>query len=107
MKALITGGSGAVGQYVVGEFASQGFDITILDVRPPAARGASVAFVECDLMDMQATLDTVRGYDVVVHLAAIPIPYHDPHDRVMAVNMVTCFNVLEAVRQNGIRRIVF
>ena len=44
---------------------------------------------------------------MVVHLAAIPNPYSDPPDRVLAVNTVTTFNVLEAIRRNGIPRIVY
>ena len=107
MKTLITGGAGAIGRYVVQEFVSHELCPTILDVSPPFKRDDGVDYVQCDLVDYQATLDAVRGYDVVVHLAAIPHPYNDPPDRVMAVNMVTTFNVLEAVRQNGIPRIVY
>jgi len=58
-------------------------------------------------MNLAATVDAMQGYDVVIHLAAVPHPHNDPPDRVMAVNMVTCFNALEAVHQNGIQRIVY
>ena len=107
MKTLITGGAGAIGPYVVQDLAAHGLSPTILDIRPPRKRSEGVDYVQCDLMDYPATLEAIQGYDVVVHLAAIPNPYHDPPDRVMAVNMVTTFNVLEAVRLNGIRRIVY
>ena len=107
MKMLVTGGAGAIGAYVVAELVSHGIDGTILDLSPPTKMVEGVDFVQCDLMDLEATIATVKGYDVVVHLAAIPHPYNDPDDRVMSVNMVTCFNVLEAVRLNGIRRIVY
>ena len=107
MNILVTGGAGAIGRYVVQDLAAHGFVPTILDMRPSPERKDGVAYVQCDLLDLEATLDAVRGYDVVVHLAAIPNPYSDPPDRVMSVNTVTTFNVLEAVRQNGIPRIVY
>ena len=107
MKTLVTGGAGDIGAYVVAELVSHDIDVTILDLKPPRKEVKGVEFVQCDLMDLEATIESVKEYDVVVHLAAIPHPYNDPADRVMAVNMVTCFNVLEAVRLNGIRRVVY
>jgi UDP-glucose 4-epimerase len=107
MKTLITGGAGAVGRYVVHEYLAHDLAPTILDLRPPTKRQEGVGFVQCDLLDQSATLDALQGYDVVVHLAAIPNPYHDPHDRVLSVNTTATFNVLEAIRLNGIPRIVY
>ena len=107
MRILVTGGAGDIGEYVVRELASHDFTPTVLDVRPPRKRGEGIEYVQCDLMNLEATLEDVREYDVVIHLAAIPTPFNDPPDRVLAVNLVTCFNVLEAVRRNGIPRIVY
>jgi UDP-glucose 4-epimerase len=42
-----------------------------------------------------------------VHLAAIPNPANDPPDRVLSVNTINSYNVLEAVRLNHIRRVVY
>ena len=107
MKVLVTGGAGDIGRYVVRDLLDHGLSTTILDVRPAPQWRGEAGYVQCDLMDLAATLDAVRGYDVVIHLAAIPHPYNDPLERVMAVNMVTAFNVLEAVYRNGIPRIVY
>ena len=107
MRILVTGGAGDIGTYAIRDLASHGHVPTILDLRSPPEVNADVGYVCCDLMNLESTLDLIRDCDVVVHLAAIPHPYNDPPDRVMAVNMVTCFNVLEAVRLNGIRRIVY
>ena len=107
MKVLVTGGAGDIGEYVVGELLSHDLTPTILDIRSPRDHDGRVESVVCDLMNLEATVEAVRGYDVVVHLAAIPHPFNDPPDRIMKVNMVTCFNVLEAVRRNGIPRIVY
>ena len=107
MKVLVTGGAGAVGSYVVKELAAHDLSPTVLDLRAPRDGDERIPFVQCDLMDREATAKTIRDYDAVIHLAAIPDPFKDPPERVMAVNMVTCFNVLEAVRANGIPRVVY
>jgi nucleoside-diphosphate-sugar epimerase len=107
MKILVTGGSGGVGAYVTHELSKHGITHTILDLRAPETLPKGADFVECDLMNRQAAVDALRGYDVVVHLAAIPNAFMDPPEHVMSVNMVTCFNVLEAARENGARRVVY
>ena len=107
MKILVTGGSGDIGKYVVKELVSHDITATILDICQPDKRYDGVELVQCDLMDLNMTIETIRGYDVVIHLAAIPNPFNDPPDRVMKINIITCFNVLEAIRQNGIPRIVY
>lgn len=107
MRVSVTGGSGAIGQYVVAELARAGYEVTILDVRPPRAQLEAVHYIPCDLTDYKAACATLVDYDIVVHLAAIPNPANDPPDRVLAVNTVSSFNVLEAVRQNHIPRVVY
>jgi nucleoside-diphosphate-sugar epimerase len=92
---------------VIREILSQGLRPTILDIRDPRERDDRVPFIRCDLTDLDAAIAAIRGYDVVIHLAAIPHPYNDPLDRVIGVNTVVSFNVLEAVRVNGIPRIVY
>jgi len=107
MKILLTGGAGNVGGYVSQELCRHNLPHTILDMREPAALGEDVEFVQCDLMNLAQTREVIKGYDVALHLAAIPNAFIDPPEHVMSVNMVTCFNVLEAVRHNNIPRIVY
>jgi NAD(P)-dependent dehydrogenase (short-subunit alcohol dehydrogenase family) len=80
MNILVTGGAGAIGRYVVHDLAAHGLVPTILDLGPPPEREGGFRYVQCDLVDLDATLDAVRGYDVVVHLAAIPNPFAPPFD---------------------------
>ena len=107
MRVIVTGGSGAIGGFVVHDLLAHGIAPVVVDTRPPRAPHPDVPFVPCDLMSLDAAVAAIRGCDAVVHLAAIPNPFHDPAERVMTVNMVTTYNVLEAVRLNGIPRIVY
>ncbi len=106
MRVIVTGGSGLVGRYVLRELLAHGIDVINVDV-VPSAKQPDVPFRKVDLMDAAATQEAICDADAVVHLAAIPNPMHDPAERVMAVNMVTTYNVLDAVRANGIRRVVY
>ncbi len=107
MKLLLTGGAGNVGAYVTRELANHNMRHTVLDKDKPRELPDGVDFVQCDLMNLESTVETIRDFDVVLHLAAIPNAFVAAPEHVMAVNMVTCYNVLEAVRRNGIGRIVY
>ena len=61
--------------------------------------------LQLDLVDFQALGRATAGVDVVVHLAAIP--REDRFSRLVEVNVVGTYNVSEAARQSGVRRLVF
>lgn len=105
MKVLVTGGSGNVGVFVVHRLKAR-HAVTVLDARPPQPF-PDVDFLKVDLTEGEAVRDSVRGFDAVVHLAAIPNPFSDPGERVLSVNTVATYNVLEAMRVHGIPRIVY
>lgn len=104
MRILVTGGSGLVGRYVV-EGLAQAHDVEILDLRRPVK--SQMPYHAVDLLDHASVNDSVRGFDVVVHLAGIPHPLDDPAQRVFRVNTLGTFNLLEACAANGIRRFIF
>lgn len=106
MNVIVTGGSGLVGRYVIRELLDHKIDVINVDVHPSKDH-PDVPFRHVDLLDAAATRAALSDADAVVHLAAIPNPDKDPGERVMAVNMVTTYNVLEAVRENAIPRIVY
>lgn len=104
MRVIVTGGAGGVGAYVVRELAAD-HEVVVVDVREPSSPVADYRPV--DLVDREAALEAIRDADAVVHLAAIPHPYNDPPERVVQVNMVSTYNVLEAMRANSIHRGVY
>ncbi|HOX36385.1 MAG TPA: NAD-dependent epimerase/dehydratase family protein [Candidatus Brocadiia bacterium] len=105
MKILVTGGAGNVGGYVVEELKRY-HDVTILDVKP-SGKHPEIPLIIADLTKLAEALSAVKGFDIVVHLAAIPNPSKDPGDRVLGVNVISTYHVLEAVRLNGIPRVIY
>ena len=104
MRIGVTGGSGIIGAVVCDELVRAGHDVTSLDMRPP---NADVRYIEVDLTQLEPACEAVRGFDQIVHLAAIPNPYADPAERVMSVNMAVNLCVFEAARRAGVPRIVY
>ncbi len=104
MKVLITGGAGDIGNYVVEELLGQ-CKLTILDLRK-SSRYPELPWKKVNLLDAEAVKKSVKGFDTVIHLAAIPHPFNDPGDKVLHVNVVSTYNLMEAVRHNKVRRVI-
>lgn len=104
MKVLITGGSGNIGNYVIKELLSE-HKLTILDLKK-SSKYPDLPWENVNLLDAEATKKYVKGFDVIIHLAAIPNPFNDPGERVLSVNVTSTYNLMEAVRYNKISRVV-
>ena len=105
MKVLVTGGAGDIGGSVV-EALVPCHDVSILD-RRPSERHPDLQFLDLNLEDPSRTASLVRGFDIVVHLAALPDAKSGAPDEILRVNMACTFNLLEAVRANGIPRVIY
>lgn len=105
MKILVTGGSGAVGKYIVDELIRHHHKVGVLDIVSP--KQSDAAFHRCDILLLDDVTDALTGYDAVIHSAGIPHPLNDPAEKVFAVNVLGTYNVLEASARNGIKKVVF
>ncbi len=81
--------------------------------RHPSDRAKGVApeieddhFFLGDLADFEAVRSSVEGMDVVVQLAADPRP-NAKWEETLQSNMVGAYNVFEACREAGVKRIVY
>ncbi|MGQ9730870.1 MAG: NAD-dependent epimerase/dehydratase family protein [Candidatus Zipacnadales bacterium] len=103
MRVIVTGGSGYVGRVVVQRLATE-HEVVVFDREPPEA---DVAFVAGDIRDLEGLRRACSGAEAVVHLAAIPVPFRDPDDLVMEVNVMGTERVVAAAVHCGVRRLVF
>ncbi|MFC5503036.1 NAD-dependent epimerase/dehydratase family protein [Lysinimonas soli] len=114
MRIAVTGGSGKLGRGVVAVLREAGHDVFNLDRAPaPGGPARGPGFVEIDLSDYGQVADALSGVeevfdslDAVVHLAAIPAPGLASNVATFQNNMAVGYNVFEACRKAGIRRIV-
>lgn len=110
MKIAVTGGSGKLGRSVVRRLRQDGHEVTNLDRNGPRVRG----FTEVDLRNYGHVVDVIlglddrhAGFDAVVHLAAIPAPGIAPDAATFENNMLATYNVFQATRRAGIRKLVY
>lgn len=113
MKILVTGGAGFVGSNLVARCNTLGgFDITVFDNEVLGSRTAisdcDCKFVQGDIRDAEALENALQGMDAVVHLAADTrvIPSIEAPAFNFDVNVVGSFNLLEAMRKLGIKKII-
>jgi len=102
--ALVTGGSGFIGQHLVTALHGRGQRVRILDLRPPAAPNPEIEFAQGSVLDEAAVDRALTGIDQVYHLAGLPgmwLPNkQDFHD----VNCRGTEIVLAAAQKRGVSR---
>ncbi|MEX0775563.1 MAG: NAD(P)-dependent oxidoreductase [Phycisphaeraceae bacterium] len=111
-RILLTGSAGAIGRVIGPALATRGYHVRGFDTqaRPCESRGASLAGINLDtrigdITDAATVLDAMQGIDTLIHLAAEPNDA-DFITRLLPANVVGLFNVMDAARQAGVRRIV-
>ena len=113
MKILITGGAGFQGSHLAERCLDSGHQVTLLNTLSDDAEDNISSFrdrvsvVWGSVTDAEIVEKTVRGQDVVVHMAArinVDESLADPRS-FLDVNVWGTLNVLEAVRQSGSRLI--
>jgi nucleoside-diphosphate-sugar epimerase len=110
MQIALTGGSGKLGRAVVEHLRSAGHTVWNLDTVGERGPG----YVRIDLTDYGQVADALAGIDdrhsgvdAVVHLAAIPAPGLAPDAATFRNNMLATYNVFQAARRAGVKRIVY
>ncbi|SDN52971.1 NAD-dependent epimerase/dehydratase family protein [Bacillus sp. OK048] len=113
MKAIITGGAGFIGSYLVEELYKRGFEVHVLDNlitgRLENVHPSAIIHVE-DIRGTKAKQIIIKEKpDIVFHLAAqadvgksISEPNYDA-----SVNINGTINILEACHEAGVRKIIF
>jgi UDP-glucose 4-epimerase len=113
MKLLVTGGAGYIGSIVAAQLVDGGHDVTVLDslYRGHAqAIPAGARHLEVDLNDAAATTAALaEGFDAVLHFAALALVAESVEhpERYHRGNFVATLNLLDAMREAQIKRLVF
>jgi nucleoside-diphosphate-sugar epimerase len=104
---LVTGGTGFLGLHVCDYFASRGWDVTALDLKPfeDGDDVGDVEYVQGDIRDAELMGEVMAGVDVVVHAAAALALWDD--ERIHSVTVDGTRTVLEAAAEAGVDRVVF
>lgn len=104
-RILITGACGRLGTQLRAGLAGSAQTLRLTDIRDPGPAGAGEEVVVADLSDLQAVRALMQGVDLVLHFGAVMV--RQPWDAVLPANIVGSYNVFEAAREAGVRRIVY
>ena len=117
MRAYVTGAAGFIGSNLVDELLRRGASVVGFDnmstghpaFLEQARKSSNFRLVEGDLKDGASLGTSMRGADVVYHMAAnADVRFGLEHPRKdLDENTIATFNVLEAMRENGVRTIAF
>lgn len=111
-RVVVTGHDGYVGAVLCAKLVQAGYDVVGVDTSYYGAcifgtPGQSVPAIRKDVRDV--TADDLRGFDAVIHLAALP---NDPRralapELTLAINHSATLQLASAARAAGIRRFLF
>src|SRR5262245_8005327 len=100
---LITGAAGMIATELRRRLSPR-FALKLTDIAPVGALTAREEFVAADLADAPALERMMTGVDAVVHLGGIAV--EEAWDNIMPANIAGAYNVFEAARTAGVKRIV-
>ena len=114
MRVLVTGGAGYIGSVVSEQLVNDGHEVVIYDNLSKGHRGAVVEgarFVQGDLLEADQLRQTLNDnrIDAVIHMAASSLVGESVQEpsKYYHNNVVAGLVLLDAMRECGIRRIVF
>lgn len=117
MRYFVTGGAGFIGSNLVDRLLALGHGVTVYDnlvtgqqeFLNDAHQHPGFRLVQGDLLDLPRLTEALAEHDMVFHLAAnADVRFGTEHPRKdLEQNTIATFNVLEAMRAQGVRRIGF
>lgn len=104
-RIAVTGGSGKAGAAVIADLEGAGFEVRSVDIA--ASLRPDDPTLVADLTDFGQAVESLRGFDAVVHLAAIPAPNVKPDAETFRINMLSTYHVFSAATQLKVDRVVW
>jgi uronate dehydrogenase len=104
-RVLITGAAGAIGTVLRTALRGSYPALRLTDIAPLGECGEGEELVQANVEDLGACEKLMQGVDCVVHLGGRA--FEDTWEKILPANIVGCYNVFEAARRQGVKRVVF
>ena len=104
-RVLVTGAAGGIGGHLRRLLPPIYPDLILSDLKTPANLGAAETFIQADLAKPAEVAKICLGVEGIVHLGGIS--GEAPWEAINAANITGCYNLFEAARLAGVKRIVF
>lgn len=107
MNALVTGGGGFLGRYLVEQLLARGDRVRVFARGDyPEIGDLGAELVRGDIQDATAVSAAVQGCDTVFHTAAIPGIW-GPWELYYGINTVGTQHVIQACQGHGVSRLIY
>jgi len=117
LRVLVTGAAGFIGSNMVDRLLAAGHSVVGFDnmstgqqrFLESSAGHPAFSFRQADLLDRKSLAEAMKGAELVIHFAAnADVRFGVDHPRKdLEQNTIVTWNVLEAMREQGCKRIVF
>jgi uronate dehydrogenase len=104
-RILLTGASGGVGTRLRQLLPPIYPDLLLSDLKAPADLGKTEKFEAADLADLAQVEAICEGVEGIIHLGGFSV--EGPWDAILQSNIIGCYNLFEAARKKGVKRVVF
>lgn len=109
VSLFITGGTGFIGSHLIRSIANRNYKIRAL-----VRKNSNTSFIDelgiekviGDITDLRTFQDSLKGIDVVLHLAGVVTDWA-PRSKYEAVHVRGMSNILKACKHNSIERIIY
>jgi uronate dehydrogenase len=104
-RLLLTGAAGGLGQMLRPRLKAYCKHLRVSDHKALGSPADGEELISAGLEDAAAMQALLQGVSAVVHLGGVSV--EGPFDRILQGNIVGVYNLYEAARRNGVKRIVF
>jgi len=104
-NVLLTGAAGRLGNVLTRGLLSDDLNLRLTDRVPTMNVGTDTPYRCCELSNLDELVILASGADTIVHVAGIPD--EAPFGELDESNIVATYNVFEAARLAGVRRVVY
>jgi uronate dehydrogenase len=104
-RVLLTGAAGGLGRVLREGLKPHARVLRVSDREPLGEAGPGEEVVHCELADKAAVDRLVQGCDAIAHFGGIST--EDKFQPILEANIVGVFNLYEAARKHGVKRVVF
>lgn len=104
-RLLITGAAGRLGSVLRKHLAAFADELRLTDIADMGHAAPHEQLVRCDLANFNDVLPLTEGVDAIVHAGGVPV--EDTFDKILNGNIVGTYNIYEAARRNGVKRVVY
>jgi uronate dehydrogenase len=104
-RILMTGASGGIGTRLRELLPPIYPDLLLSDLTPPPNLSPKEKFKQADLADLAQVEAICEGVDGILHFGGFSV--EGPWDTILQANIIGGYNLFEAARKKGVKRIIF